>query len=137
MKAIPKTTQAEIQELIDQLDDDAEDIRKAIETYNNALTEHRDRIEAARTEYNERMDRLHEIYDELHGDAQSYYDERSEKWQQSDAGQSYEQWRDKLEATAQELVALDEIEIPDLDEPDLFDSEQWEQPENSPDEYER
>lgn len=40
---------------------------------------------------------------ELASEAEAYYDERSEKWQESDTGQAYQEWKDRLTEIADEI----------------------------------
>ena len=44
--------------------------------------------------------------DEAAADADTYFDERSEKWQESDAGSTYSDWKDEL-ANARDVLGED------------------------------
>jgi hypothetical protein len=50
---------------------------------------------------------------------QDYYDERSEKWQQSDKGQAHEAWKRQFDEEELEDV---ELEKPEPLEPDMADA---------------
>ena len=57
-----------------------------------------------------------EVLDDAANQAESYYDERSEKWQEGDRGQAYSEWKDELRRLADECAEDDEdteISVPD------------------------
>ena len=39
---------------------------------------------------------------DLRDDAETYYDDRTERWQESDRGEAYSQWRDAIVRAARE-----------------------------------
>jgi hypothetical protein len=43
---------------------------------------------------------------------ETYYDERSEKWQETDAGSSYQDWKSQFEAL--DIDQLEQLELDDL-----------------------
>ncbi len=52
-----------------------------------------------------------EIVDDLHDKATDYFDARSERWQESDKGSAYEEWRDAFDSARDEVqAALDALE---------------------------
>ena len=70
-------------------------------------------------ELNAKRSRLAEIIREAHQDADSYYDEKSEKWQEGDRGSAYGDWRDELDRIAGEIEnEIEAPDFPDLDEPE-------------------
>ena len=52
----------------------------------------------------------------IHSEMENYYDERSEKWQEGDAGSAYSDWKDNYgnEFDAVEIELPDELEMPDV-----------------------
>ena len=58
--------------------------------------------------------------------AEEYYQERSERWQEDEAGQAYQAWSSELRDLAVRVEQLDEIEAPD--EPDWLQEDPQEQP---------
>lgn len=87
---------------------DYDRIKDAAEAELNLLVEQMNDIRIA----------IHEVLDEAKGDAESYFDERSEKWQESDRGSAYSDWKDKLDQLAGEVE--EEFEQPSwesMDEP--------------------
>jgi uncharacterized protein YukE len=75
------------------------------------VTETIDRLNSEITAYNEVVGEIEGFRDELVGDMENYYDERSEKWQEGDAGSSYQDWKGQWEA-----LSVDEV--PEVDHPD-------------------
>ncbi len=86
-------------------DHDWQKLTKAVETFRETS----EKIEAARTEFDEKLAALSQktneqreiVYDvlsEYADDAEQYYDERSEKWRDSDVGQSFYDWKEEVSA---------------------------------------
>lgn len=135
MRSIPKATQKQIETLIEQLYDCADKVGDEIDAYNNVVEQHRSAIDEAITAYNEKVSELCEIYQGLADEAGSYYMERSEKWREGEAGEKYAAWAEQLNEAVSSLADLKDIDIETIEEPDgLLYREQWERPENSPDE---
>lgn len=132
MKRIPKATEGKIDDLVATLEDEASAVRAAIEAYNEVLDEHRAKIDAACFDYNNAASELRDIIAELAQEAGDYFDDRSEKWQESAAGEQYAAWKESLESAAAEIPEADEIELQEIDEQELFDSESWPRPEACP-----
>jgi DNA-binding ferritin-like protein (Dps family) len=87
------------------------------------VTEVIDRLNAEVTTYNEILGDLEGFRDELVGDMESYYDERSEKWQEGDAGSEYQSWKGEWEGLSVDEVP--EVEAPDeptMDHPDELEN---------------
>ena len=59
------------------------------------------------------------ILDDAAMSAEEYYDERSEKWLESDAGEVYGEWKDNLRRLADEIAEdVEPPEIADVEQPD-------------------
>lgn len=130
MKAISKGRRTEIAVKLVELTAEAAALGKAIDDYNNGMLELRDDVEDAIANYNERRGELKGIYEEIADEARTYYDERSERWQEGDAGSDYATWVETLENFDIEEI---EIELPaDLEMPDIIDFEEIEMPAISP-----
>lgn len=69
------------------------------------------RIEAAR-------DEAREIVENAADAAETYFDERSEGWQDGDRGRAYAEWRDRLRGIAEEMDEIGELEITQPQTPD-------------------
>jgi antirestriction protein len=64
---------------------------------------------------------LRELVEEIASSSDSYYSERSEKWQESEVGQDYEIWVSELQNLEQEIedlcVSIEYIDFQDVLEP--------------------
>ena len=95
MKKLTKSQQADYNQL-----------REAVEV---AIGEANAAIIAA----NEARQRFEDFRDGIHADIDAYFEEKSEKWQEGDAGSAYSSWRDEWDE--QICDEISEIE-PDLHE---------------------
>ena len=66
------------------------------------------------TELIEPQETARGILEDAASAADEYYDERSEKWQEGDAGQAYDEWRNRLRSLADDLG--EEIDPPTISE---------------------
>ena len=96
MKKLSKSQIADIDKLVDDCRAAESVLRGAVELYH------------------ERCFALAERYHEHGIDARAYFDERSEKWQGSEAGEAYADWVDALEE-----FNIDDTDINYLDLDDL------------------
>ncbi|WNM70219.1 hypothetical protein [Myxococcus phage Mx1] len=112
-----KQTQRQL-ELVKSLGNKAGDLREAITVFNEKLAAARVEVEERLKDYNEALDEARGFRDDVVADMEAYVDERSEKWQDSDAGSAYISWKDSWEQLDLEDASLD---IPD-DIEDLDDS---------------
>jgi len=109
MKKISKDQIKRRDELQGKLQSLMADLETACEAYNEALREKWSAIDDALGEYNEAIGEVNEWQQEIASDIQSYMDDRSEKWLESDKAQEYESWREEFE---------DEIEEVKLEQPE-------------------
>lgn len=71
----------------------------------------RNQIEKRLEDARQKACEARELLEELVGDCRSYYDDRSERWQESEAGEAYEQIIDVIENTQYTAETLEgEIE---------------------------
>jgi hypothetical protein len=96
------------------LADACSDIRAAMTTYEEIKAEFEAKVAEIVAEANAARDKAYGILDEAASDAESYYDERSEKWQEGDRGSAYSDWKDALRSLADQIE--DEIEAPEIAE---------------------
>jgi hypothetical protein len=118
MKAIPKTTLKQIEDLAAKLDDRADNIRTALDALN-----------AEASKYNDAVEDLRGVYRELAETAQAYFDDRSDNWQNGEAGSAYAVWINELRLVDHTPLDLEEIKEPEQ----LFDGDSFEWPANQPD----
>lgn len=120
MKKFTKEQQAEIDKAIQEASLAQDELTEAIGEFNQQKDDIVATLEAAVEKYNEKIQAIKDAYESVAEDARAYYDERSEKWQEGDAGTNYMEWIDQLEAVDLDEVELDipeDIEMPDF--PDL------------------
>lgn len=94
---------------------------EAIEEYNKSEVKDRSSVEKAAQQYQEALADAKLFMDGIHGDMTEYYDARSEKWQEGDAGQNYQYWADQWdEANIEDYVLLfsESDEQEDVDSPE-------------------
>jgi hypothetical protein len=101
MKRLSKEQLAARDELVKRLRDAAEKIEDEIDNV-NAIIE----------QYNHVLTDVETFRDEVVGEMETYYDERSEKWQETDAGSSYQDWKSQFEAL--DIDQLEQLELDDL-----------------------
>jgi hypothetical protein len=97
---------AEMARLGDQINDE---IRAANEHFRDYLEVHLSNKIAA---FNAYVDEAEELREEITSDQAAYFSERSESWQDGDAGQAYQEWIDEFEASADHI----EVEPPEMEE---------------------
>lgn len=76
-------------------------------------------IEAANAtidKYNAKLREVETWRDEITADMENYYDEKSEKWQEGDAGSEYSEWKDEWNGfDTSELDKIEELNIVAVD----------------------
>jgi peptidoglycan hydrolase CwlO-like protein len=105
MKKFNKTQNAELTEWITKLTtakQSLDDAYTELEEKHNALAE-------AIGEYNGVVTEVAQWRDDIVGAMEEYQGERSDKWQEGDAGQQYQSWIDEWMG-----LEFEEIEVPDL-----------------------
>lgn len=110
---------ADANEWIGKVNDEINSVNEAIANYNQALSDGETWAQ------------------EVAGEIQSYMDERSDKWQESDAAEYYREWLSPYESYAMdevpevaEVPEIEEIEEPDMDHADDFNEQEY--PEEKP-----
>ncbi len=87
------------------------ELEEAIEVCNEAIAVAVEPVELALLTLNEQLNSFNAWREEIAGDMEMYYDDRSERWQDSDAGNEYSEWTDVWGQPVD-----DEIEVDNLDE---------------------
>lgn len=116
MKRLTKDNIAEQNRLRTAILANQTDLETAITDYNAAMAAAKEAVETELAALNESIEQAAQFMCDLHADAQSEFDERSEKWQESDRGQEFSAWVEEF----QQEIPLVEIEFPDeLESPEV------------------
>ncbi len=103
----------------DRLCIEGQKVESLYDELDTCLAEARGKVTELVAAINEARQEVHGILDDLVTEVDAYYDERSAKWQEGDKGQSYDEWRQELTQTRDEMDEDLELEIPeDPDRPD-------------------
>ena len=111
MKKLNKTQLAELAAHVTELVNKKQEIDESWDKIGEAY----EAFESAIGEYNTALASVTEWRDDIVQQMSDYQSERSDKWQEGEAGQQYQSWIDEWEG-----LSLDEVELPDMiDEPDF------------------
>lgn len=118
MKFLNKEQQSNLSQLQSDLQDAQEKVESAINDFNanindlwaNSVTESLDN-------YNKLVQQANEFVEETRDSMQTYYDERSEKWQEGERGQEFQSWLVEWDSTELEEIDVtmpEETDVPDF-----------------------
>ena len=112
MRTVPRKDQQEAAKLAQRARDIIEQMNAEIDAFNTRMEHFTELFDAAKAE-------AYAIADEQTTNAEAYYDERSEAWQEGDAGQAYASWKDDLEALRDEIdgEGVEVDPVAEVDEP--------------------
>lgn len=124
MKRLSKAQQTTHETISAKLSGAREDLKGAVATFNDKVAAlfaeivqpEVDAFNAAQTEANEFLQEVHE-------EMESFYEERSDKWKEGDAGSAYEDWKSSWEM---EIEELELEEPPTYDEPEVNGVDEFE-----------
>jgi uncharacterized protein YukE len=124
MKRLSKTQQARHEEISQKLATTRDELNEAIQAFNAEVTAlHARLLQPKVAEVNVAVSLANAFVEEIHGEQESYFDERSDTWREGDAGSEYENWKNEWE------LSLDELELEDpapFDEVDMTDADEFE-----------
>lgn len=93
-------------------------LETAVDTYNAGLTALNETLQAAVDEYNSTLEDVASFADGIAADAEAEIEDRSERWQEGDAGQAAKQFAEVWRELANKAEAI-EIDMPgELEQPD-------------------
>jgi uncharacterized coiled-coil DUF342 family protein len=98
MKRLSKDQIARRDDLLNQLRETAEQIERAVDEANGAIQQ-----------YNTILVEVEIFRDDIISEMETYFDERSEKWQETDAATNYQDWKGQFEAL--ETAELEQLEF--------------------------
>lgn len=121
-----KLTQDQIKQkntLIEALRKTMEKLEEARSTYNDELQDAYNKYKEFVDGFNDAQENLRNFITERVEEMDTYFEEKSEKWQESAAGEAYSEWKGQWEALSEyeeyEAREPDEAEEPDVDIEDL------------------
>lgn len=116
MKKLSKADIAKRDKFAAEIDELRSSLESTLTIFNAAVSNAFTPVLAATEELNAKIEEVGGWRDDLVGEMQSYYDERSEKWQESDAASEYDSWKSEFESLDCDAISIDEpeaIELPD------------------------
>lgn len=125
MKKLSKKDQDKHTKLIGDLRDTQLALEGAITKFNDDVSSlFTENVAPVLAYFNDAIDAANEFMQDAANEAQEHYDNRSEKWQDSDAGNALTAW---IDTWGEELQNLDIDEPEPIDEPDTEEIERFEQ----------
>lgn len=117
MKKLNKEQTAQHTKLSEVLHDAHEELDGAIKKYNEKVAVAFSELESLVDTFNAKITTANDFIGEVHSEQESFFDEKSEKWQEGDIGSAYTDWMStwELEIEAIELDNPGELETPDID----------------------
>jgi hypothetical protein len=97
MKKLSVSTIKERNALVATLCEQYELLDTAIETFNSGMQDLWEQLEPVVDSCNQAITEMREWKDTVVQQMEDYYRERSEKWQDSDAGSNYQEWKQQFE----------------------------------------
>jgi len=117
MKRLSKEQVKEHGEIGAALHGAQQELEGAIQKYNQRVTEAYSELAPFVTAFNEQVDKANDFIEAVHDDQQAYFDEKSDKWQEGDAGSAYADWMGTWEFNVEEaeLEEPSDLELADVD----------------------
>ena len=112
MKRLSKDRKQQRADLVTRLNDAAEAVRAALVAVNAEIA---GKLNSAIENYNLILSVAEAFRDEIVSELEHYASDRSDRWQNSERGQSHEAWKQELEVL--DVTVLDAID--ELDEPEM------------------
>lgn len=116
MKKLGKGELTDKARIVGEVDEAKTELEEAVAEYNKVVEEAKGKVTAALEKLNGTIESANEWRSNINNEQDTYYDERSEKWQEGDAGSAYSDWKDNYstEFDAVEIDLPDELEMPDV-----------------------
>lgn len=98
-----------------KLDSAKENLEAVVASYNKAVADLWDPVADAVQAYNDAREEVNDFCGGIRDDIENYIGERSESWQESDAANAYDDWKNNWDEEIDELALdePDEIEVPE------------------------
>jgi hypothetical protein len=124
MKCLSKKQFEQRAALVADLRKQAALLEKAVADLDAAVAAATPAIASAVVDYNAAREAAEAFVGEIAQEATEYHGERSEKWQESDAGQAYKSFADEWEGAYFEELEIElpeDLEVPELDAADILE----------------
>jgi hypothetical protein len=124
MNRLSKTQLAEKVRLLQQLRRVGSKVEEALADFNRKVEEAKAPVDQAVEEYNAVLAEAKAFAEGIAADAQSHYDDKSEKWQEGERGQAYQAWVSEWENVNLDDLEVElpgEVELPELNAVDELD----------------
>lgn len=87
-------------------------VQAAVEAFNATVHEELSALNTLVGEYNTELTSIRETIESIHSEAQSEFDDKSERWQEGERAESVQEWMNELESI--ELDDAEEYEVEPL-----------------------
>lgn len=123
MKKLTKDQLKQHEELLSRLTTAQDELKDAVTEFNDKASALRQELQPKIEEYNEAVAAANSFVEEIHEEQQNFFDEKSEGWQEGDAGSNYTAWMDEWGLSLEEasIDDFEEIEAPDTGDVESFD----------------
>lgn len=114
-----KLTKAEIDrrdEIVAELREKYADVEKAVDEFNNEVARMKGPIADAINAYNEKVETARGFCEDIASTREGEFDDKSENWQESERGQSVQEWISEWEGA--DCSEIEEIEINEIEAPE-------------------
>jgi len=122
MLKLNKIQLAEKQKLLDRLTEVKAEADEAIAQFNEKLAEMKEKLVDKIDMLNIAREEAKDFAADIAAEMESYHDEKSDKWQEGESGQSYATWKEAWEEVAEAFDNEAEAELPE-DAGELVDTQ--------------
>ena len=125
MNRLTKVQEKERAELVDRLRAWVSEIEQTLQVANEAIRMANESIEG----YNAVLAEAREWRDDRVSELDDYISGKSEKWQESERGSAFSDWKDRIEnLDLEDLDEIEEIEAPDFDHAETLEDSDLSEP---------
>ena len=107
LNGISKDDQKRLMEVQARLQNEAREVEAAFELLTPAI----EAVNAAIASYNEVLNEVNGIVEDIASEAESDFNDKSEKWQEGERGQAFSEWMGELQSFS--LTEIDPVEAPE------------------------
>lgn len=117
MNKLTKAQTKERDDLLGAVDDAQQELEAQVRAFNDKVSDLWEELISPAVEgVKDATSKFNDFRESVAGDMRSYYEEKSEKWQEGDNGQAYSRWLDAWEEELEEMELGEEC--PELSNPD-------------------